>query len=152
MSPRNTSDMIEKYLKELLEDAGVIEIKRNELSIQFDVVPSQINYVIKTRFNIEQGYEVESKRGGGGYIRIVKIKLTDASSFLRQLIHYVGDQISEKNSYELIQRLFDDGIITQREANLVLAMVSESTFKDFSDANKARAKILRAFLERLAYS
>ncbi|MDR1568298.1 MAG: CtsR family transcriptional regulator, partial [Streptococcaceae bacterium] len=75
MSSKNTSDMIEEYLKRLLEESGMIEIKRNELSLQFDVVPSQINYVIKTRFSLSRGYEVESKRGGGGYIRIVKIKV-----------------------------------------------------------------------------
>lgn len=152
MSPRNTSDMIEQYLKKLLEEAGAIEIKRNELSLKFDVVPSQINYVIKTRFNYEQGYEVQSKRGGGGYIRIVKVKVNDACVFLNQLVHYVGNQISEKNAYELIQRLFDDELVSKREANLVLAMISDETFKDFSEPDVARAKVLSSFLKRLAYS
>ena len=64
---RNTSDMIEKYLKELLSQATEIEIRRSEIAASFGVVPSQINYVIKTRFTLPKGFEVESKRGGGGY-------------------------------------------------------------------------------------
>ena len=63
---KNTSDIIEAYLRKLLEEAQVIEIKRADLANQFDVVPSQINYVIKTRFTASKGFDVESKRGGGG--------------------------------------------------------------------------------------
>ena len=66
MQNRNISDIIESYLKEILADSKQIEIKRSEIAEQFDVVPSQINYVIKTRFNIQNGYLVESKRGGVG--------------------------------------------------------------------------------------
>ena len=70
---RNTSDSIEEYIKELLGQSGTAEIQRSNLADAFQVVPSQINYVIKTRFTESRGYIVESKRGGGGYIRIVKI-------------------------------------------------------------------------------
>ena len=69
---RNTSDSIEEYIKELLGQSGTAEIQRSNLADAFQVVPSQINYVIKTRFTESRGYIVESKRGGGGYIRIVK--------------------------------------------------------------------------------
>ena len=74
---KNTSDMIEKYLKELLSQAAEIEIRRSEIAEHFGVVPSQINYVIKTRFTESRGYIVESKRGGGGYIRIGKVQFSD---------------------------------------------------------------------------
>ena len=70
MANKNTSDSIEAYIKALLAQAGMAELKRSELADVFQVVPSQINYVIKTRFTESRGYIVESKRGGGGYIRI----------------------------------------------------------------------------------
>lgn len=73
MPTKNTSDSIEEYIKELLAKSGIAEIKRSMLADSFQVVPSQINYVIKTRFTESRGYEVESKRGGGGYIRIAKV-------------------------------------------------------------------------------
>ena len=76
---RNISDVIESYLKQILEmsQQDILEIKRNEIADKFQCVPSQINYVINTRFTIERGYLVESKRGGGGYIRIMKVKSQD---------------------------------------------------------------------------
>ena len=78
MSGKNTSDNIEAYIKAILEQAGMVELKRSELADVFQVVPSQINYVIKTRFTESRGYVVESKRGGGGYIRIMKVNLVTA--------------------------------------------------------------------------
>ena len=75
MSSRNMTDIIEAYLKEFLKHQEHVEIKRSDIAEHFDCVPSQINYVIKTRFTQEHGYLVESKRGGGGYIRILKIEV-----------------------------------------------------------------------------
>ena len=74
MTSKNTSDSIEEYIKKILAQSGFAEIKRSVLADNFSVVPSQINYVIKTRFTESRGYAVESKRGGGGYIRIAKIR------------------------------------------------------------------------------
>ena len=82
MQGRNISDIIENYLKSILSDNNQIEIKRSQIADRFDVVPSQINYVIKTRFTTQEGYIVESKRGGGGYIRIEKVNLLDNTDFL----------------------------------------------------------------------
>lgn len=72
---RNISDIIENYLKQVLElsESEIVEIKRSEVANKFQCVPSQINYVINTRFTMEKGYMVESKRGGGGYIRISRL-------------------------------------------------------------------------------
>ena len=74
---KNTSDSIEEYIKQLLAQSGIAEIKRSNLADAFQVVPSQINYVIKTRFTESRGYTVESKRGGGGYIRIARVRFSD---------------------------------------------------------------------------
>ena len=85
MASKNTSDSIEAYIKSLLAQAGIAELKRSELADVFQVVPSQINYVIKTRFTESRGYIVESKRGGGGYIRIGKVQFSDQHQMLKEL-------------------------------------------------------------------
>ena len=82
MAQQNTSDLIEAYIKQILEESEIIEIRRAEMASLFHCVPSQINYVINTRFTITRGYSVESKRGGGGYIRISKVKISDQHYFL----------------------------------------------------------------------
>lgn len=82
MAIKNTSDNIEEYIKSLLEQSGIAEIKRSNLADTFQVVPSQINYVIKTRFTESRGYVVESKRGGGGYIRIAKVHFLINTNYL----------------------------------------------------------------------
>ncbi len=116
MQERNISDIIERYLKEILNDANAVEIKRSEVARRFDCVPSQINYVIKTRFTLPNGYLVESKRGGGGYIRIAKINLVDNTEMFQTLLAYIGEQISTKQAWKIIQGLYDDQILSKREA------------------------------------
>lgn len=93
---RNTSDSIEEYIKELLGQSGTAEIQRSNLADAFQVVPSQINYVIKTRFTESRGYIVESKRGGGGYIRIVKVRFSDKHHMINDLLQNLADQLSEQ--------------------------------------------------------
>lgn len=94
----NMSDIIEQYLKQLLEEAtdDVVEIKRAHIAEKFDCAPSQLNYVIKTRFTNEHGYQIESKRGGGGYIRITKIESNDKSAFLNHLKKLTGKGVSQQ--------------------------------------------------------
>ena len=95
MSGKNTSDNIEAYIKAILEQAGMVELKRSELADVFQVVPSQINYVIKTRFTESRGYVVESKRGGGGYIRIGKVEFSDRHQMICELFDRIGEQVSQ---------------------------------------------------------
>ncbi|OFI47059.1 CtsR family transcriptional regulator [Floricoccus penangensis] len=148
MSAKNTSDMIEEYLKKLLEATAEIEIKRSELAETFDVVPSQINYVIKTRFTLPRGYEVESKRGGGGYIKIVKIKYSNKHVLLQELNEKIPLLLSEKVAKDIVQFLFEEELISYREGNFVLAMLSDSNF-DSKDSDAFRSAMLKSFLRRL---
>ncbi len=115
---QNISDIIEKYLKDILSDSEHLEIRRSEIADLFNVVPSQINYVIKTRFTISNGYLVESKRGGGGYIRIEKVNLLDDTDVLDSLIETIGDAIGQRDGYAVVQGLFESGVIGRREAIL----------------------------------
>ena len=131
---RNTSDMIEKYLKELLTQAAEIEIRRSELAANFGVVPSQINYVIKTRFTLPKGFEVESKRGGGGYIRIVRIQYSDEHEFLMDLMDKIPEKLTITMLRDLLQLLFNEKIVAEREGNLFLSTLSSPVLTDLQRA------------------
>lgn len=145
--PKNTSDSIEEYIKQILAESGFAEIKRSVLADSFSVVPSQINYVIKTRFTPSRGYEVESKRGGGGYIRIAKVRFSDKHQMLNNLEASIGSRISEQIFGDIIQNLFDEGVLTQREGNIILVASSDQVLG--LEAPQIRARMLRKLLQRL---
>ncbi|GAB6886405.1 CtsR family transcriptional regulator [Streptococcus equinus ATCC 33317] len=144
---KNTSDSIEEYIKQLLAQSGIAEIKRSNLADAFQVVPSQINYVIKTRFTESRGYIVESKRGGGGYIRIARVSFSDQHQMFDNLMGSIGECISEQVFTDLIQLLFDEKIISEREGNLILATASDEVLG--KDAPEIRSRMLRKILQRL---
>ena len=146
MSHKNTSDSIEEYIKAILAQAGIAELKRSEIADVFQVVPSQINYVIKTRFTESRGYVVESKRGGGGYIRIGRIEFSNHHELLCDLLHSVGEQISQQ-FFTDIQLLFDEKIMTKREGNLLLATATDRVLG--TDAARIRARMLKKILQQV---
>ena len=151
---RNISDIIEQYLKQVIDlsNNNVIEIKRNEIADRFECVPSQINYVIKTRFTLERGFVVESKRGGGGYIRIIKVKLHDDIDIIDQMLHMIDHSVAQGNAESMIIRLLEEGIITGREAKLMLSVIDRSVLSmDIPSRDELRARILCAMLRTLKY-
>ncbi|MCT1176195.1 CtsR family transcriptional regulator [Pediococcus pentosaceus] len=153
MQGQNISDIIERYLKEILANSEEIEIRRSEIADQFDVVPSQINYVIKTRFTIQNGYVVESKRGGGGYIRIEKVKLLDDIDVLDSLIRVIGDSLNERDAISILGSLYEDSVLSKREASLLVSTLSKSTL-NIGDRNleeQIRAKVMIGILNHLRY-
>ena len=105
------SDLIEDFIKDMLKTEDELEIQRNELAEQFNCVPSQINYVISTRFKPSQGYYVESRRGGGGHITIKKINITQ-SNYLMHIITSIGDNLTSKEVDIFISNLLSDGFVT----------------------------------------
>src|SRR3954467_2175225 len=125
---RNISDIIEKYLKQVLElsEKELVEIKRSEIADKFQCVPSQINYVINTRFTIERGYIVESKRGGGGFIRIRRVRLHDKLHLIEQLKILVGQSVSQTSAEDIIMRLIEERIVSDNEAKLMLSVIDRS--------------------------
>lgn len=145
---RNVSEIIEQYLKQILQQSeGIVEIQRNDLADQFDCVPSQINYVISTRFTLEKGYIVESKRGGGGYIRIQKIELNAHGSVLDHISKTISDQIDQSASEGLLYQLEESGYLTSREAALMKAAVArEVLVLKLPLRDEIRARILKAML------
>ena len=142
---KNTSDHIEAYIKAILDQSGIEELQRSQLADTFQVVPSQINYVIKTRFTESRGYIVESKRGGGGYIRIGKIEFSDRHQMLSDLLANVGESLSQPVFSDILQLLFDENIISQREGDLLLASASDAVLG--AEAPRIRARMLRKILD-----
>lgn len=151
---RNISDVIEAYLKKVLESSqgDVIEIKRSEMADQFQCVPSQINYVINTRFTVERGYIVESKRGGGGYIRIIRVKHQDKAHLIDHLMELINGSIAQQASEDMIHRLLEEGIITNREARLMLVVLDRTVISvQLPLRDELRARMLLAMLSTLKY-
>lgn len=151
---RNISDIIEDYLKTVLElsEEEIVEIKRNEIADKFQCVPSQINYVINTRFTVERGYVVESKRGGGGYIRIIKVQTNDYVHLIDHLISLVKTNIAQSSAEDVIYRLVEEEIITNREAKIMLSVIDRSVlYIELPFRDELRARMLKAMLTTLKY-
>jgi transcriptional regulator CtsR len=146
---RNISDIIEQYLKNILHESpeGAIEIQRNDLAERFECVPSQINYVISTRFTLEKGYLVESKRGGGGYIRLQRITLPTYGALQVHILQSIGDQMDQTAAEGLIYQLKEGCHITVKEACLLQAAVSRDVLVlKLPLRDQIRANLLKALL------
>ncbi|NMA57123.1 CtsR family transcriptional regulator [Clostridium cochlearium] len=144
------SNNIEKFLLELLEETndGVVEIGRNELANQFNCAPSQINYVLTTRFTPYKGYYIESKRGGSGYIKIMKLSFKEDEPIDMLINETIGDNITKDKAYNLIKALFEEEIVNEREAQLIYHALEDVALKNvsISSRNTVRADILRNML------
>ena len=120
------SDLIVRYIEEELERRkGSVQLSRSELAEHFNCVPSQINYVLTTRFTPEHGYSVDSRRGGGGYIRITRVSM-DRVLLMMHVINAVGHSIDERTALAFLQNLTSDGVIDLRTATIIHAAVSEA--------------------------
>ena len=152
MQPSNMSDIIEEYLKNVLLAQEKVEIRRNEIADRFNCVPSQINYVINTRFTVQQGYVVESKRGGGGYIRIMKVNLVDDMDIIDALLEVVPEELSIKQANHILQNLYDNELLSKREAQLLnIAMSKESLTEAEQCSDQLRSNMMKNILTSLKY-
>jgi len=143
------SDIIEKFINDLIEEAeGTIEIGRNELADYFNCAPSQINYVLTTRFTTERGYYIESRRGGGGCIRISKLNI-DKQRYLNDIFtQKIGSSINKEKAYSFIDFMCKEKFITDREGKMIKAALDDNNLavvpKDLRD--EVRASLLKAML------
>ena len=145
------SDLIAHFIQTELEEAnGVLELQRSDLAQRFNCVPSQINYVLSSRFTPEQGYIVESKRGGGGYIKITKVRL-DHSLAIMHIINSIGNELNPNTARILLQNLLAEGIISEQAALLISAAVSDRCYAEIpqNQRNRLRASILKQMLAAL---
>ncbi len=143
------SDLIEEFIKELFDDNEEIEIQRNELAEHFNCVPSQINYVIATRFKPSQGYYVESKRGGGGHIKIKKATNSKAD-YLMYIIQNIGKEITANEVDILISDFLSYGLVNTKEAKLLKVATSDNVLQlNKSEKDQVRARIFKNMLLNL---
>ena len=149
---QNMSDLIESYLKNVLLSNETVEIRRSEIADQFNCVPSPINYVINTRFTIQQGYVVESKRGGGGYIRIMKVNLVDEMDILNTLGDLIPPQLSVREANHLLQNLYENELISKREAQMMALMMEKDTFPvSVKNGDEIRSNMMKKLIDNLKY-
>lgn len=143
----NISDVIEQFILNNLGECEELEISRNELANFFSCAPSQINYVLETRFTVDRGFLKESKRGGGGYIKIVRIPFNDDDAVAELVLNNVGDELSFKRASQILDKLMRDKIVTKKERNMILSMLSDTALAmPFAYKDKLRAQSFKAVL------
>lgn len=144
------SDMIEEYIRDIIADEESVELSRSELANKFNCVPSQINYVISTRFIPELGFYVESRRGGGGYIRINKIDLSK-SLYLSEIIEKIGRKMSQSVVDIYLKEFVRYNVITDREADLIRIAVSDKSLNQVDTLKRdfVRADIFKHLIINL---
>jgi transcriptional regulator CtsR len=140
------SDVIENFIKSMFDDEDAVTLQRNDLAEHFNCVPSQINYVIQTRFTPMQGYYVESQRGGGGYIKIQKVNVTK-SNYLMHIITSIGDKITAKEVDVFVKNFLENGVVNEKEAKLIKSATSDKVLPlDDETKDKVRARIFKNML------
>lgn len=146
------SDLIEAFIKQMITDTnGSIELQRNELANQFNCVPSQINYVISTRFTVDRGYYVESRRGGGGHVKIKRINTSVPGSYLMHIVSSMGSSISQQSAEVFVNNFVDYEVISEREGFIMKAAVSDKILGAFPmpDRDIVRAALLKNMIMSL---
>lgn len=144
------SDLIEDYIKNIINSNDTIELRRSELASRFNCVPSQINYVIQTRFVPELGFYVESRRGGGGYIKITKINL-DRSEYISNIINKIGSNLSQSVIDIYLNDFLMYNILDQKTVNLIGVAVSDKSLAKVDKLNRdyIRADIFKNLIINL---
>ena len=142
------ADQIAKMIEEMLEQSGgALELQRNEMAGRLGCVPSQISYVLTSRFTPERGYIVESRRGGGGCIRIVR-KQMHRDEYLMHFFYAIGTALDEKEARAYLQNLHGNGFVSDREAKLIASAISEGALGDVTPEGRrvVRANIFKHIL------
>ncbi|MBU5591706.1 CtsR family transcriptional regulator [Clostridium sp. MSJ-4] len=144
------SDIIEDFIKSLLEESEEkeLQIQRNELATHFSCAPSQINYVLTTRFTTEKGYIIESRRGGGGYIIIKQVRYNDYKKIRDIINQRIGDSITYDYSLSLVEGLIELEIIGEREGDIIKAAMNDRVLSSVSSEmrNKIRSDLLKSMI------
>ena len=143
MNSKTVSDIIEEFIISSLDDDDFIELSRNDLAKFFSCVPSQINYVLNTRFTVNRGFVVESQRGGGGFIKIVRVQ-DNVDNFLKNALNLCSQPISVVQANQLINHLEEKKLITNNENEIIKSAVSVKALNNpINTDNILRANILK---------
>ncbi len=142
------SDLVAQYISRMLDESdGNAEIQRNELANLLGCVPSQINYVITSRFTPEQGYIVESRRGGGGYIRITRVT-ADRRVAVMHIVNSIGEHISSSAAQTILSNMAEQNMISHNDHILISSALSDKAYKNISQVQRdtLRASIMKNML------
>ena len=145
------SDIIAGFIGDMLDElGGSAEMQRSELANRFNCVPSQINYVISTRFSPEHGYVVESRRGGGGYIRITRVAM-DPQRLIMHTVNAIGERLDLQTAGALMANLRQGGVIGEDVARLIMSAIGNSALRPIRPEERdiLRASILKQILVNL---
>lgn len=146
----NISDVIEQFILKTMGDDESVDISRNELATFFSCAPSQINYVLETRFTVDKGFVKESRRGGGGYIKISKINLDNDEYVSNLILESVGDELSQKRLSQILEKLKNEKIISDKEKDIIFSALSDlSLAMPFTIKDNIRAKAFKNVLTTL---
>lgn len=143
------SEQIARIIEQMIqENGGHLELQRNKLANTVGCVPSQINYVITSRFNTDRGYIVESRRGGGGYVKITKVSFDSKNAFLMHMMSAVGNQIDAMSAKAFLASLYDNSLITARELKSMASIISDNVIAVTAGTvrDAIRANILKSFI------
>ena len=125
-----TTDMIARFILDILEESeGSAELQRSSLAERFNCVPSQINYVISTRFSPERGYVVESRRGGGGYIRIRRVATSSPRQLIMHTVNSIGEELDLQTAAAFLSNAIHQQALSEREARLILAALGDNALR-----------------------
>lgn len=120
---KTISDIIEEFIMSSLDDDDYIELSRNDLAKFFSCVPSQINYVLNTRFTVNRGFLIESQRGGGGFIKIVRVQ-DSAENYLKNILDICSKPMDNIKANQIVDNLFEKDVITNNEAKIIKSSLS----------------------------
>ncbi len=143
---RTVSDVIEEFIMASLDDDDFIELSRNDLAKFFSCVPSQINYVLNTRFTVNRGFVVESQRGGGGFIKIVRVQ-DNVDNFIKNILDVCSKPLSQVEANQVISHLVDKNLINNKESEIIKASISAKALNNpINMENILRANILKQII------
>ena len=146
---KTISDVIEEFIMNSLDDGQFIELSRNDLAKFFSCVPSQINYVLNTRFTVNRGFVVESQRGGGGYIKVLRVQ-DNNNNFLNNVLNRCMQPLSIIEANQIINQMHERKLITAREANIIKGAISPKALNNpINMDNVLRANILKQVIIEL---
>lgn len=125
------SDSIAAYILRMMEEqtADTVEIRRNELASEIGCVPSQINYVLSSRFTPENGFVVESRRGGGGYVRVRRVRFCSEQSMMSHIVNSIGDTLMESTAQSIVRNLLERDVISVPTARVMMSAMSDRAYR-----------------------
>lgn len=142
------SDHIADYIRQCLQETGgALELSRGDLAARFGCVPSQINYVLTTRFSPEHGYVTESRRGGGGYIRITRVH-ADRQNLLMHTVNSIGSSLDRRSAAAFLSNLLGAGVLNESQVHLIASAIGDGALRPVSPEGRdiLRASILKHIL------